>query len=368
MKKVLILLLTVVILLSISCTKKTNEIRIGVVLPLTGNISEYGMPALNGIKLAVEQYNKTNTPKIRLVIYDGTGDMKVTNNRVKQLISNKVIAIIGPLTSSNVMNSSIITQKHSVVQIAPAATHVLATKYSRAIWKVCYSDDDQGSVMAHFAIKKGLKHAFVIIDTTNVYSKGLAMYFNNALEYINGKTVKNYYLNDGKFDISDIVKAIKNSKPDFVFIPLYYTDSYKLIKAFRKNGINIPIMGGDGWDSPALYKKDFKLPGNNYFCDHFFYKTDDDMAKEFVNNYTKVYKKVPSSMSALGYDAASLLISEIKNNKAYDKNSLLTAMTQLDNFYGVTGSMNFNKTADPHKGFYIIKISDKGTNLVEHIQ
>ena len=73
-------------------------------------------------------------------------------------------------------------------------------------------------------------------------------------------------------------------------------------------------------------------------------------------------------MSALGYDAASLLITEIKNNKAYDRVSLLTAMMNLKSFYRVTGNMDFNKTPDPHKGFYIIQISNKGAQLKEHLQ
>ena len=369
MKKYILLLLVFVLLFSISCTKKTDEVRLGVVLPLTGNISEFGEPMLNGIRLAVDQYNNAgNTPKIHLFIYDGKGDIHVTNNRIKDLISDKVIAIIGPITSATVMNSSILTQKKGIVQIAPAATHVLATKYSRSIWRICYTDDDQGSIMAHFAKSLNLKNAFVIIDTTNVYSKGLSMYFKNAFEYLNGKISKNYYVNGENFNITDIANSIKLSKADFVFIPMYYEMSYKIIRELRKNNITIPILGGDGWDSPELYKKDFSLPGKNYFCDHFFYKTNDNMAKDFVNNYEKRYKTIPSSMSALGYDAASLLITEIKDNNAYDRSALLTAMVNLKSFYGVTGNMTFNKTPDPHKGFYIIEISDKGAKLNSQLQ
>lgn len=110
-------MLVFVLLFSISCTK-TDEVRLGVVLPLTGNISEFGEPMLNGIRLAVDQYNNAgNTPKIHLFIYDGKGDIHVTNNRIKDLISDKVIAIIGPITSATVMNSSILTQKRALFKL-----------------------------------------------------------------------------------------------------------------------------------------------------------------------------------------------------------------------------------------------------------
>lgn len=369
MKRILSVVLMVVILLSISCTKKITEIKIGVLLPLTGELSHYGKSTLNGIQLAVEQYNKNNTPIISLEIIDNKGNDELSRNGITTMKEKKVIAVIGPITSANTVNASLTAQKCAIPQIVPAATHVLATRYSGCSWRICYTDDDQGSVMAHFACyTMNLKKSYNIVDTSNIYSKGLEMYFQNAFESTEGKVVEKYYMTSGKYDLTQMANRIKHSEAEFVFIPLYYTDVYKIIRGLRKLGINIPVLGSDGWDSPLMYEKGFNLPGNNYFCTHFFYKTENPFVKEFVENYKTKFNTVPNSLSALGYDAISLIIYEIKNNKTYDRRALLTSLINLESFTGVTGSMKYNRRQDPVKGFFILKISNDGVSLNQRIE
>jgi branched-chain amino acid transport system substrate-binding protein len=369
MKRILLIVLIVVILLSISCKSKVTEIKIGVLLPLTGELSHYGKSTLNGIQLAVEQYNKQNTPIISLEIIDNKGNDELSRNGVTKLKEKNVIAIIGPITSSNTINASLAAQKCAIPQIVPAATHVLATRYSRCSWRICYTDDDQGNVMAHFAYyTMDLKKSYNIVDTSNIYSKGLEMYFQNTFESTKGKVVEKYYMTSGKYDLTQIANRIRHSGAEFVFMPLYHTDTYKIIKGLRKLGIDKPILGSDGWDSPLMYEKGFNLPGNNYFCTHFFYKTENPFVKEFVESYKVKFNTIPNSLSALGYDAISLIIYEIKNNKTYNRSALLTSLISLESFSGVTGSMRYNKRQDPIKGFFILKISNDGVSLNQRIE
>ena len=349
-------------------------IKVGANLELTGGTAMFGQAAQNAINLAFDQQNAKGGVlgrKLQLIAADNKSDAGESTAAVTKLVTqDKVVAVIGSMTSSVTLAAIPVVTDNKIPMISPSGTNSKltvdpATNQVRPwIFRACFIDPFQGQVAANFALNNlKAKSAAVIIDQKSDYSKGLADSFIANFEKGNGKiTGKEQYVAGSDKDFRPILTRIKAENPGMVWVPGYYQEVGLIVKQARELGMNMPFMGGDGWDDPQLFNIGTPSALNNtYYVDHV--ATDDPGMATFVKDYQAKFKSEPNAMAALGYDAANMLIQAIKDANSADPAKIRDALENMKGFKGVGGDITIDpKTHNPQKSA-VIKENKDGKSI-----
>ncbi len=348
---------------------KSDTIKIGGLLEMTGGSASFGISSKNGIELALKTINQKGVlgKKLELVVADNKSEASEATNGMQKLISqDKVTAIIGPNLSSAAIASSAINNASKVVAITPMGTNPDVTvnpadgKTREYNFRACFIDPFQGTVMANYATKEmGVKNAAIMIDNTSDYAKGLATFFKEAFIQNGGKiTAEEAYLQKDT-DFKSTLTKIKANNPDFMYVPGYYQEVGLIVKQAREIGMNVKIAGGDGWDSAKLPEIAGKEALNNTFFSS-LYSPDDtsELNKNFVAEYQKAYGSRPDVFAALAHDATLVIAKGLEDAKTDDPAKLAAAIAKIDGLNGVSGAIKFDDKHNPVKSAVIIEHKD----------
>ncbi len=345
-------------------TFAAKEVTIGAVFPLTGPIATYGQESVNGIKLALKKINKDNKVKIKLIVEDNKGEPQESANAVKKLISgDRVNAIIGSVASSNTLAGAPIAQNAKVPLMTPASTNEKVTQTGDYISRTCFTDAFQGVVMAKFAYENlGKKKVAVIIDNSSDYSKGLSKIFKEKFTSMGGKLAadRDFAYVQKDTDFRTLLRKVKRTKPDVVFLPGYYTEVGLILKQARQLGLNVPFLGGDGWDSPKLQELAGPAVSGNYISSHFSAEDKDPMVQSFVKEYVAAYGQKPGAMAALGYDGILVMADAISKAKSLKNSDIQASLLATKGFVGVTGSITIDKDRNAQKSAVVLETTPAG--------
>jgi len=357
--------------------QEAKEIKIGANFELTGNVAQYGSSALNGIKLAFKEANAGGGvlgKQLTLVVADNKSEASEAANAATKLITqDKVVAILGPATSSNVLATIPIVESNKIPLITPTGTNPMLTfkdgKLNAYVFRACFIDPFQGTIMANFAANTlKAKTAAIYVDSSSDYSKSLQTVFEENFTKHGGKVVaKEAYLQKDQ-DFKAALTKIKASNPDVLFVPGYYEEVSKIIKQARELGLNIPIIGTDGWDSPKLAEMAGPAALNNtYFSNHYSTEDKDPRVVKFVEAYSKEYGQVPDAFAALGYDGAIMLIDAIKRAGSAEPTKIKEALEKTANLQVVTGTLSVDAQHNPVKSAVIIEMKDGKQTFKEKV-
>lgn len=367
MKKILGVLSAAVLALTLACCSKaeSNSVKIGGIFPLSGQVAVYGVECKNGVDLAIEEINAAggiNGKPVVLVSEDDEGNPDKTVNAFKKLSTKDgVKVVIGSLTSGCTQAITTLSQASKVVQIAPAATAPAITDAGDFIFRACFIDPFQGTVGGKFAAETlGKKRAAILYDIGNDYSVGLADNFKIAFTKAGGSIVseESYATNDKDFNAQ--LTKIKNANPDVVYLPDYYGTVALIAKQLRAQGINVPMVGADGWDGLTSNAGDEVLGG--YYSNHYAVDSTEPAVKKFVESFRAKYNKDPNSFAALGYDCVYLIRDAIVAAGAEDSIAVRDALAKTDGDY-VTGHLTFDEKHNPIKSAVMLELvkADDGT-------
>lgn len=343
----------------LSFTVKADEIRIGVVSQLTGATATFGQENANGIMLAHKKLKKVGDHTLKLFVEDDKSEAIESTNATRKLLNvDKVSVMIGAPTSSLALASAPIVQEAKIPFITPTATNAKVTQMGSFISRACFTDDFQGVVMAKFALNDlKLSKGIILTEITSDYSQGLSQSFKKEFLKLGGKLVGDedltYSAKDT--DFQSILRKVKRAKADFIFIPGYYVEVGHILKQARAQGINIPVLGGDGWDSPVLFEIAGPSATNIYISNHFASDDSNPRVQEFVKLYQTTYKSSPGSFAALGYDAYGMVVEAIKKAKSTKSEDINQALTTLKNYEGITGTISLDKNRNPIKSAVILE-------------
>lgn len=343
----------------LSFTVKADEIRIGVVSQLTGATATFGQENANGIMLSHKKLKKVGDHTLKLFVEDDKSEAIESTNATRKLLNvDKVSVMIGAPTSSLALASAPIVQEAKIPFITPTATNAKVTQMGSFISRACFTDDFQGVVMAKFALNDlKLSKGIILTEITSDYSQGLSQSFKKEFLKLGGKLVGDgdltYSAKDT--DFQSILRKVKRAKADFIFIPGYYVEVGHILKQARAQGINIPVLGGDGWDSPVLFEVAGPSATNIYISNHFASDDSNPRVQEFVKLYETTYKSSPGSFAALGYDAYGMVVEAIKKAKSTKPEDINQALTTLKNYEGITGTISLDKNRNPIKSAVILE-------------
>ncbi|MEO7319800.1 MAG: ABC transporter substrate-binding protein [Chthoniobacteraceae bacterium] len=374
MKKSALLLAAITAVLFSACDKKsTDTILVGEFASLTGKEATFGISSHEGTELAVEELNAAGGvlgKKIKLVTEDNQSKPGESANAVNKLIAKDgAVAILGEVASSRSLEAAPICQKDGVPQISPSSTNPKVTETGDYIFRVCFIDPFQGTVMANFA-KKTLKAQKIAIftDVKSDYSKGLAKFFKEAFLAGGGQIVQELDFNGGDKDFKGQLTAIKGAGPEGVFVPGYYTDAALICIQAKEVGLTVPIFGGDGWESEKLTEIGKEAVEGTYFSTHYSPDAGGPKGAAFVAAYKKRFNgKLPDAMAALGYDSAMILADAMKRAGDTEGAKIRDALAATKDYDAVTGKITINGKRDAEKSAVILQVKGGKFAYVETI-
>ena len=362
-----------------------DELVIGEFGSLTGGEATFGTSTKNGMELALQDLTDQAQGKIgglsvRIVVEDDQGKPEEAATVVQKLINNdRAIAVIGEVASSRSLAAGPICQAAGVPMISPSSTNPRVTQVGDYIFRMCFLDEFQGTVMARFTAQNlKLKKAAIFKDIKNDYSIGLAQYFTNAYTALGGSVVAEQAYSSGDQDFRAQLTAIKAKKPDVVIVPGYYTEVGLIARQAREVGLQQPLVGGDGWESEQLLQIGGDALNGAYYTNHWALDAPDPRLQEFLKKYRAKFGGDPDAIGGLAYDAGQVLFASLKTlseqdpeafkglasskagteaRKAAEK-KLRDLIAATANFPGVTGTLTLDANRNASKPAVVIEVKD----------
>ncbi|MEC0344825.1 MULTISPECIES: ABC transporter substrate-binding protein [Peribacillus] len=345
-----------------------DTIKIGVNLELSGGVASYGQSIAEGLELATAEINKEGIDgkKIKLIKVDNKSEAsEATSGAIKLTSQDQVAAIVGAATSTNSIAQVQIAQDNKVPVISPSGTSPEITfskdKLNDYVFRTSFIDPFQGTVAANFAAKEiKAKSAAIYIDSSSDYSKGLAAAFKEQFEKNGGKVVAEEAYIAKDTDFRSTLTRLKSAKPDFIFLPGYYEEAGLIVKQARETGLDVPFMGGDGWDSPKLVEiAGAKALNNTFITNHYSSGDPDEKIQNFVSAFKAKYKdKSPDAFNALGYDTGYFLADAIKRAGSADSEKIKEALEKTADLELVTGTFTLDEKHNPIKSATILEFKE----------
>jgi branched-chain amino acid transport system substrate-binding protein len=353
-------------LLSVGCKQKGGDgasaIKIGEFASLTGKEATFGISSHEGTLMAIEEINAGGGvlgKKLELLTEDTQSKPGEPATVVNKLIARDgVVAVLGEVASSRSLEAAPICQQNKVPMISPSSTNPKVTQMGDYIFRVCFIDPFQGTVMANFATRTlKAKKVAVFTDVKSDYSKGLAQFFKEQFVKNGGQIISELDFNGGDKDFKAQLTAIKGAGPDAVFIPGYYTDVALIAIQARQLGLNVPLLGGDGWESEKLIEIGKDAVEGHYFSTHYHPDVGSERSKKFVENYRKRWKgKTPDALAACGYDSAIVLADAMKRANSAEGMKVRDAIAATKDFDAVTGRISIDAQRDATKSAVILQV------------
>lgn len=343
-----------------------TTVKIGVIAPLTGDLSALGLGIKNAADLAVKQANKNKTVpgvKFELVAKDDEGKTDPAKNAATQLAGDKdVIGVVGTLNSSTGQVVQPVLNSAKIAMVSPANTGPALTKGEDFeknpkrtypyYFRTATTDAIQGPFAARYLYQKaGIKTVATIHDK-KTYGQGLATAFSKEFKKLGGKVVGQETINPDDANYQAAISKVKGKKPGAVYYGGEFPQAAPLSRQMKAAGLNVPLMGGDGIFSDEY----MKLAGKGAKGDlatSVGAPTDKlPSAKQFVTDYKAAkYKQPYEAYGAYSFDAANSIINAVKG--AYKEgDSVETTRGKMadqlgkTSFEGVTGKVAFDKYGD----------------------
>lgn len=351
----------------------TGDIPVGVYGAQTGDQAAFGTSTSNGARIAADEINAAGGVlgrKIRLHVEDTQGRGDEAASVVTKLVTAEgVVALIGENSSNQSLAAAPIAQANQVPMISPSSTNPKVTEVGDHIFRVCFTDPYQGKALASF-VRKELKldTAAILVDKKNDYSVGLAGVFRAEFEGAGGKIVAEQSYSGGDTEFRPQLTTIRGASPQAVFIPGFYTEVGQIAIQARDLGITVPLVGGDGWDSPAVIQIGGKAIEGSYFSDHYFVGDSRPVVQKFVTEYKRRHGKNPEATAALGYDALYIWANAAKRANTLDRKAVRDQIAQTKDYEGVAGTITMGPDRNPIKPVAMIKIENGQMNFAGWVQ
>ncbi len=335
----------------------SKPIRIASIYALSGPAAEANQTSVKGVRLAVNEINASggiSGRTIDLLELDNQSTPIGSKVAADIAVQSEVVAILGAAFSSHSVAIAKVAQEHRLPMITNISTNPAVTRIGDYIFRVCFNDVIQGRVMAKFAREElKSKGVVTIYDMASDYSIGISTTFEREFVQRNGLMLAKIPYKARQPNFRNLISLVISANPDAIFIG-GHTESGRIIGEAIRNGLTATPLGGDGWDEPSFYEMGGKHIQEGYYTTHWNKNMDSASSRRFVDRYGQSGKLW--APTALAYDAVYLLSDAIKRAGSTQKEAVRDALSQTENFDGVTGTISFDKNGDPIKSVVIMKI------------
>lgn len=337
-----------------------EEIKIGMIGPLTGDYATYGVNVCRGVEVAVEEVNAAggiDGKLLKLISEDTKGVPDDAARAATKLVDqDEVTAIVGAVLSGETITAGPFANDANVVMISPSSTATGIPDIGEYIFRNCLSDDVQGAQLAEYAATTLGAKKFAILYAKNDYGEAL----KNAVQATAKKlasvvAVESY--NDGEQDFNAVLTAIKSKQPDTLYIAGYYTEAARIAQQAKDQGLSVQLLGADGFFSAKLTELGGEAVEGAIFTASFYPDDPAEAVQNFVAAYQTKYSEAADMFAAQGYDAMMLVVEALKAGDT-DRVAVRDALAEVKDFPGITGKTSFLPNGDCDKEVLILKVEN----------
>lgn len=344
-----------------------DTIKIGLVASQNGDLIPWGTDCINGAQLAVAQVNAAggiDGKKVQLLIEDSASTPEGGKSAAEKLASQGVAGLLGEVASGITQLMAQVSYDNGLPHIAVGATKTTITDWGSNVFRVCYTDDFQGPVMAKFAYETlGLRNVAIMTDVKQPYSQYLSKTFREYFTKLGGTIVDEASYESKQTTFTAQLSNLKSKNPEGIFLSGYFNEVGPIIKQAGQAGLtNVKYFGGDGWDSSEIIRSGGAAIVGGFFCNHYNENEDRQEVKDFLAAWKQKYNSTPgTTMGALGYDAAALMMDAIKRAATKDAAGIIAAIEATEGFKGVSGSITMKGMGgNPAKPALVVEVTKDG--------
>ena len=351
-----------------------EPIKIGVYLPLSGQMAYGGQLELDGIRLAAKEFPEVLGRPVELIVMDNKSQKIEAVSAVKTLIErDHVVGLLGSYGSSLAIAGGEIIEEARIPAIGTSPTSPLVTQGKKYYFRACFTDISQSAGAAAYAYNTlGARRAAVLPDVSSDMSVGQSAFFKRAFTRLGGKIVAEMHFNAGDQDFTFQLTEIMSQKPDVLFIPAYCPEGVAILRQAQALGAGFRIMGGDSMDNPELVS--IGGPAANGFI-HTTFPYDPDMAdpspeaRALTELWRANHPDRPANGSiALGYTAYLMMIEGIKRAGKVHPEAITAALNTTKGLRTPVGVLTLDRDHNPRMAVGLIEIIDGRRTYLGEIQ
>ncbi|WDP92152.1 MAG: ABC transporter substrate-binding protein [Desulfobacter sp.] len=354
----------ILVLLAASIPAFAGTARVGAIFSKTGKSVLDNASTLNGIRLAIDELNQNGGVlgrQIELIEFDNQSTALGSKRAAREAVKAGVVAVFGAIYSTHSLAMAPVLQAAAIPMISPYSTHTDLTRVGDYIFRVCYTDPFQGKIMANFAFQDmKTRTAGILVNANRKYSESLAKFFDQSYTQLGGKIVFTGNYLGTTVDFTPLLEKIKQFMPEVIFMPGSSKEAGLLISQARAQGIQIPFLGGDGWND-SIYEIMGDVIEGNYYSNHWHPEKQGEKSRKLVIKYQAEFGKIDPGV-ALANDCVYLFADAVRRAGSFDPKRIRDAIAETRDFQGVTGVISFDKNGDPIKPAVILKF-EKGTSV-----
>jgi len=351
-----------------------EPIQLGAVFNLSGRQSVLDEPSWKGAQLALQEVNAAGGMlgrSLEIPVVDGQSKAVLVAEQTQKLVETHpgVVALFGLSDTDMALTAGqVAAQEHRAFLTTGATSPKLTQEVPEYLFLACFGDNVQAAAAAEYAFDElDARTAAVIYDSERTYTLLLQGYFQEGFEALGGKVVSvtSYY----PAAMENLTEGVKAA--DVIFLASEETqEGVKAVQLLRKAGFDVPILGGDGDDTPELWAAHPEL-SDVYYTAHAWLSPENSNPKvtAFLQAYAAAHPgEEPTSFTALGFDGVNLLVDAIRRAGSADPEAVRNALAGTTDFEGVTGTFSYPQGSRvPVKSVAIIKVEQGKTGLAKMV-
>lgn len=324
------------------------EAKVGVISALTGSGAGYGEAITNGIKLANKEITEAGEVKLELVIEDSAGKQEDALSAAQKLMNKEnVSAMIGPTLSTEMQVVGPEADLSGVTILGTSNTAEGIPQIGDYVFRNSIPETMAIPAAVQKAVEEyDVKKVAIIYGNDDVFTKAGYDVMKQVAEDMDLEVVTTETFQLGQSDYKAQLTKIKNLNPDLVLASALYNEGAVILDQARKMGIEVPFVGGNGFNSPEVIKIAGDASNGLIVATPWFGKKDDEKVKSFVENYKAEYGMEPDQFAAQAYDGLYLIAEAVKNAGSDDRDEIRDALAEIKGFKGILGEMSFDKDGD----------------------
>jgi len=355
---------------------------IGVLLPLSGRYAAFGERVKKGMELAMETF-RPEIP-VRMIFRDTAGDEMIAAQQVAELaISDRVMGIVGPLVGNAAQGAAVRANQERIPLLTMSQREGLAAA-SLYVFRNSLTAELQVRALVDYAIEQQGLSTFGVMYPQTRQGENFAELFQEEVWRRGGEITAEQSYQTEQTDFRYQVRLLRGLDPDApdeedpsdsespenaveeekapppfeaLFVP-DYSDKISLIApqiAFY--GLeDIQLLGTNGWNDTELPRLARQFVEGAVFTDSFYLHSAYPFVQEFVADYFNRFDEEPTILEAQGYDIAGIMLTLLNNPGIVSREELRRAMSQLQNFPGVTGATRFDLIGEADKVLFLLQI------------
>ncbi len=366
MKKViLVALLLSLLLILAACTSGTREkLKVGVMLPLSGDAAAYGQPISKSYMLAVDEINAgggIGGKQVELIFEDSKCTPNDGATAAQKLVNiDQVKIILGEACSGATLAAAPITEPAKVIVISPSATNPGISTAGDFLFRTAPSDANAGRIAADYAYEQGFRNAAIISEATD-YAQGLRKVFSDTFEANGGGVVADETFTSEISDFRTTILKVRAKNPDLVYVvPQTPAKGALLVKQLNEQGVDAQLLTAEVLIADGVIAESGDDMEGIIGFEPAFDATRPKSA-DFVSKYRAKYNEELAfgSFQAGAYDALYLVKEAVEaNNGQVDTENMRDFLYNVENWEGAVGTLTFDENGDPILSYTIKKVQD----------